>query len=159
MSTKYFVDEGNIISPVLLLSRTIHFNAAHRLYRADRSEEWNRATYGDAANLEGYGHNYALEVSVAGMPDAETSMIVNLTDLDRVLKEEVDRPLDHRHLNFEIPEFADTVPTAENLASWIWRRVEARLAREGWPCRLAALTLTVTPTFAVDLIADGSLVI
>jgi len=137
---------------VLLLSRTIHFNAAHRLRRPDRSEEWNRATYGAAANVEGYGHNYALEVSVAGIPDDQSAMIVNLTDLDRVLKEEVDRPLDHRHLNLEIPEFAETVPTAENLARWIWDRVAARIARERWPCRLASLTLTVTPTFAVEMV-------
>jgi 6-pyruvoyltetrahydropterin/6-carboxytetrahydropterin synthase len=141
---------------VLLLSRTIHFNAAHRLFRNDRSEEWNRSTYGDASNREGYGHNYALEVSVAGTPHAESAMIVNLTDLDRLLKEEVDRPLDHRHLNFEVPEFAETVPTAENLARWIWDHVAARIAREAWPCRLASLTLTVTPTFAVEMV-DGEL--
>jgi 6-pyruvoyltetrahydropterin/6-carboxytetrahydropterin synthase len=139
---------------VLLLSRTLHFNAAHRLFRPDRSEEWNRSTYGTAANPEGYGHNYALEVSVTGEPDPESAMIVNLTDLDRVLKEEVDRPLDHRHLNHEIPEFATIPPTAENLAGWIWTRVAARLEREGWRCRLASLTLTVTPTFSVELVAD-----
>ena len=139
----------------LLLSRTIHFNAAHRLRRPDRPEEWNLATYGPGANAASYGHNYSLEVSVAGEPDAENGMIVNLTDLDRVLKEEVDRPLDHRNLNEEVDEFRTAVPTAENLARWIWRRVEARLAREGWPCRLAALTLRVTPTFAVELVAPG----
>ncbi len=82
-------------------------------------------------------------------------MIVNLTDLDRILKEEVDRPLDHRNLNEEVEAFRTAVPTAENLASWIWRRVEARLTREGWPCHLAALTLRVTPTFAVELVAPG----
>jgi len=140
---------------VLFLSRTIHFNAAHRLFRPDRTEDWNRATYGTAANPEGYGHNYGLEVSVTGTPDAENSMIVNLTDLDRVLKEEVDRPLDHRHLNHEVPEFATLPPTAENLAAWIWRRVAGRLSLEGWPCRLAALTLTVTPTFAVEMVEDA----
>jgi 6-pyruvoyltetrahydropterin/6-carboxytetrahydropterin synthase len=79
---------------------------------------------------------------------------VNLTDLDRVLKEEVDRPLDHRHLNAEIPEFAKTVPTAENLARWIWDRLAARLAEEGWPCRLASLRLTVTPNFSVELVSE-----
>jgi len=140
---------------VLLLSRTIHFNAAHRLYRPDRSEEWNRAAYGTAANPEGYGHNYALEVSVAGEPDPENAMIVNLTDLDRMLKEEVDRPLDHRHLNLEVAEFAAEPPTAENLARWIWRRVASRIAREGWRCRLASLTLTVTPTFSVELVDEA----
>ena len=139
--------------PMLLISRTIHFNAAHRLYRRDRPDEWNRATFGAASNPAGYGHNYGLEVSVAGEPDPETGMVVNLIDLDRVLKEEVDRPLDHRNLNEEIPEFRDTVPTAENLARWIWDRVDARLRREGWPCRIAALTLTVTPTFRVQLLA------
>ncbi len=136
---------------MVLLSRTIHFNAAHRLFNPQKSEEWNRATYGDAANAAGYGHNYTLEVSVAGEADAETGMLVNLTDLDRLLKEEVDRPLDHRHLNEEIPEFAKTVPTAENLARWIWDRIAARLAKEGWPCRLQSLRLTVTPNFSVEL--------
>jgi 6-pyruvoyltetrahydropterin/6-carboxytetrahydropterin synthase len=139
---------------MVLLSRTIHFNAAHRLVNPGKTEEWNRATYGDAANPAGYGHNYALEVSVAGEADPVSGMVVNLTDLDRVLKEEVDRPLDHRHLNAEIPEFAKTVPTAENLARWIWRRLESRLAKEGWPCRLDTLRLTVTPTFSVELLRE-----
>ncbi len=137
--------------PMILLSRTIHFNAAHRLYRRDRSDEWNRATYGAASNPSGYGHNYALEVAVEGAIDPEDGMVLNLVDLDRILKEEVDRPLDHRNLNEEIPEFRDVVPTAENLARWIWDRVDARLVRDGRPCRVSRLTLTVTPTFRVEL--------
>lgn len=138
---------------MLLLSRTIHFNAGHRLYNPAKSEEWNRATYGDSASPSGYGHNYTLEVSVAGEPAADSSMIVNLTDLDRILKEEVDRPLDHRNLNVEVPEFRTKAPTAENLARWIWDKVAARIEKEKWPCRLAALTLKVTPTFSVELVA------
>ena len=138
---------------MLFLSRTTHFNAAHRLYREDRSAEWNEATYGPAAGSGGYGHNYDLEVTVAGEADPATGMIVNITDLDRVLKDEVDRPLDHRHLNREILEFATTVPTAEHIALWIWERLAARIAREGWPCRLASLRLRATPTFAVELVA------
>ncbi len=137
--------------PMILLSRTIHFNAAHRLFRRDRSDEWNRATYGAASNPSGYGHNYALEVAVAGEIDSEDGMVLNLVDLDRILKEEVDRPLDHRNLNEEIPEFRETVPTAENLARWIWDRVDARLVRDGCRCRIASLVLTVTPTFRVEL--------
>ncbi len=136
---------------MVVLSRTIHFNSAHRLFNPEKSEEWNRATYGDATNAAGYGHNYALEVSVSGHADPVSGMLVNLTDLDRILKEEVDRPLDHRHLNEEIPEFARTVPTAENLARWIWNRIAARIEKEGWPARLQALRLTVTPNFSVEL--------
>ena len=139
---------------MVLLSRTIHFNAAHRLFNPKKSEEWNRAAYGDASNASGYGHNSALDVSVAGEPDPVSGMVVNLTDLDRILKEEVDRPLDHRHLNAEIAEFAQTDPTAENPARWIWDRVAARLAQEGWPCRLHSLRLTVTPNFSVELVSE-----
>jgi 6-pyruvoyltetrahydropterin/6-carboxytetrahydropterin synthase len=117
------------------------------------SDEWNHATFGPGANEAGYGHNYTLEIGVAGDRDTDSGMIVNLTDLDRILKEEVDQPLDHRNLNLEIPGFADVVPTAENLALWIWERVGARLEREKWPCDLVSLALRVTPTFSVELLA------
>jgi len=141
---------------MLLLTRTIHFNAAHRLWNPAKSEEWNLGTFGPGANLAGYGHNYSLEIAVAGSPDPASGMIVNLTDLDRILKEEVDRPLDHRHLNEEIEGFRETVPTAENLALWIWKRVEARLLKDGWPCRLWSLALEVTPTFSVEILAPAA---
>jgi 6-pyruvoyl-tetrahydropterin synthase len=78
-------------------------------------------------------------------------MVVNLTDLDRILKEEVDAPLDHRNLNRDVPEFKALPPTAENLAAWIWRRVADRIAREKWPCRLVHLRLRLTPGFAVEI--------
>ena len=138
---------------MLLLSRTIHFNAGRSLWRPDWPEERNRSVYGDEGP-HGYGHNYDLEVAVAGEVDRETSMIVNLTDLDRVLKEEVDAPLDHRNLNRDVPEFARVSPTAERLAAWIWERVSARIRREGWPCRLAFLKLTLEPGFAVEIVDE-----
>src|SRR5512140_2064332 len=141
---------------MLLLTRTIHFNAAHRLWNPAKSEEWNNATFGPGANLAGYGHNYSLEIAVAGDPDPASGMIVNLTDLDRILKEEVDHPLDHRHLNNEVTEFRETVPTAENLALWIWRRVEARLKTDGWPCRLSNLVVEVAPPFSVERSAPAA---
>lgn len=132
------------------LSRTIHFNAGRSLWRRDWPAEKNRAVYGDEGP-HGYGHNFALEVSVEGPLDPESSMVVNLTDLDRVLKEEVDLPLDHRNLNRDVPEFATLPPTAENLAVWIWDRVSRRIGREGWPCRLVSLRLRPTPDFAVEI--------
>ena len=135
------------------LSRTIHFNSGRSLWRTDWSEEKNRSVYG-SESPHGYGHNYRLEVSVEGPVDPESEMVVNLTDLDRILQEEVDAPLDHRNLNRDVPEFANVPPTAENLAVWIWRRVSARIGREGWPCRLAALSLRLTPDFAVEIERD-----
>jgi 6-pyruvoyltetrahydropterin/6-carboxytetrahydropterin synthase len=135
---------------MIRLARTIHFNAGRSLWRADWPAERNLAVYGEETP-HGYGHNYELEVAVEGEIDPATAMVVNLTDLDRILREEVDRPLDHRNLNRDVPEFAATSPTAENLAAWIWRRVGERVARERWPCRLAFLRLRLTPEFAVEI--------
>src|SRR3989442_7421108 len=132
---------------MIRLSRTVRFNAGRSLWRKDWPPEKNRSVYGDES-AHGYGHNYALTVAVEGEIDAETAMVVNLTDLDRILKEEVDAPLDHKNLNRDVPEFEKLPPTAENLASWIWKRLEKRIAREGWPCRLAHLRLTLEPGFA-----------
>jgi 6-pyruvoyltetrahydropterin/6-carboxytetrahydropterin synthase len=135
---------------MIRLSRTIHFNAGRSLWRRDWTPERNLAVYGDEGP-HGYGHNYELEVVVEGAVDPETSMVVNLTDLDRILKEEVDRPLDHRQLNRDVPEFASTPPTAENVAAWIWKRVGARIEREKWPCRIVHLRLRLTPHFSVEI--------
>ena len=132
------------------LSRAIHFNAGRSLWRPAWSPERNRAVYGDEGP-HGYGHNYSLEVEVDGTIDPQTGMVVNLTDLDRILKEEVDLPLDHRNLNQDVPDFASVPPTAENVAAWIWRRLETRIQKEGWPCRLARLRLTLEPGFAVEI--------
>ena len=135
---------------MIRLSRKIHFNAGRSLWRPGWTAEKNRAVYGEESP-HGYGHNFELEVAVAGNPDAQTGMVVNLTDLDRVLRDEVDLPLDHKNLNQDVPGFADTPPTAENLAAWIWTRVAARIAAEGWPCRVVFLRLRLAPDFAVEI--------
>jgi len=135
---------------VIRLSRTIHFNAGRSLWRLEWTAEKNRALYGEEGP-HGYGHNYVLEAAVEGEPDPVTGMLINLTELDRVLKEEVDQPLDHKNLNLDVPAFRDAPPTAENLAAWIWERVASRIRREGWPCRLAFLRLRLTPDFAVEI--------
>jgi 6-pyruvoyltetrahydropterin/6-carboxytetrahydropterin synthase len=135
---------------MIRLSRTIHFNAGRSLWREDWPPEKNRVVYGEEGP-HGYGHNYELEVAIEGQIDRETAMLVNLTDLDRILKEEVDRPLDHKNLNRDVADFADVAPTAENLAAWIWKRISARIERERWPCRLAHLRLRLTPEFAVEI--------
>jgi len=135
---------------MIRLSRTIHFNAGRSLWRPQWSDEENRRVYGDEGP-HGYGHNYVLDLEVAGETDPQTGMVINLTDLDRILKEEVDAPLDHRNLNQDVPEFARTPPTAENVALWIWRRVSARVQRDGWPCRVVRLRLELAPDFAVEI--------
>jgi 6-pyruvoyltetrahydropterin/6-carboxytetrahydropterin synthase len=136
------------------LSRTIHFNAGRSLWRPEWSPEKNREVYGEEGP-HGYGHNYRLEVEVEGEIQPETGMVVNLTDLDRILKQEVDTPLDHKNLNFDIPEFAKVPPTAENIAVWIWRKLSDRIRREGWSCQISHLRLTLEPGFAVEIEGSG----
>ena len=115
--------------PRVDLTRTVRFSAAHRYYRPDWPEERNRREFGPCSNEHGHGHNYTARVTVSGEISAATSMVMNLAAFDTILAEEITEPLDHRHLNHDVPEFAfgKTVPTAEALAVYIWERIVKRL--------------------------------
>jgi 6-pyruvoyltetrahydropterin/6-carboxytetrahydropterin synthase len=96
------------------LTRRYRFSASHRLHSAGMSHDENQATYGKCNNPYGHGHNYSLEVTVSGQVDHQTGMVCNLVDLDRVVEREVVSRYDLENLNL-LPEFAQTVPTTENL--------------------------------------------
>jgi len=96
------------------LTRRYRFSASHRLHSAEMSADENRATYGKCNNPHGHGHNYALEVTVGGPVDPDTGMICNLVDLDGFVEREVLSRYDLGNLNL-MREFAETVPTTENL--------------------------------------------
>ena len=134
--------------------RTVHvcrkarFCAAHRYHNPAWSEERNREIFGPCNNRFGHGHNYEVEVTVSGEVDAATGMVVNLKEIDGVLRTEVVERLDHRHLNEELPEWKDRVPTTENLAIAIWERIEPKLRRRN--ARLHRVRLYESP----DLYAE-----
>ena len=102
----------------VLVARRRAFSSAHFYHQEKFSEEENRDVFGRCFTPNGHGHNYVLEVFVAGPIDPETRLVVNLGDLDGILFRVTD-PLDHHHLNFDIPEFATTVPTTENIAHYL----------------------------------------
>lgn len=102
------------------LTRRAYFCAGHRYWRDDWPAEKNRAVFGACAHKHGHGHNYTLDVTVAGAIDPVTGMVVNLTELDRVIQERVVHRLDHRNLNADVPELTDRTPTTEVLAGFIW---------------------------------------
>lgn len=102
------------------LTRRYWFSASHRLHSASMSAEENRRTYGKCNNPHGHGHNYALEVTVAGPVDAETGMICNLADLDAFVDEKIVQRFGHENLN-TLEEFSQLVPTTENLCIEIYR--------------------------------------
>lgn len=113
----------------VLLTRVVTFSAAHRYYRPEWSRRRNVETFGPCANEHGHGHTYRCHVTVAGPLEQDTGMVMNLTELDHVLREEVLERFDHRHMNFDVPEFApgNQIPTSEALAVFVWHRVAKRL--------------------------------
>jgi len=112
---------------MILLTRKAEFSAAHFYFNPAWSEDENERVFGRCANRQGHGHNYTLEVTVAGEPDPVSGFVVDLKQLKDILESEVISVYDHRHLNFEVPEFASTVPTTENIAVAIWRRLDGKI--------------------------------
>ena len=126
------------------LTRRATFSAAHYYWNDDWTPDKNEQVFGRCANRNGHGHNYTLEVTVAGEPDPVTGFVVDLKWLKDVIEREVMVAWDHRHLNLEVPEFAKAVPTTENLAIAAWRRLEpAVTAASG--ARLSRVRIYETP--------------
>ncbi len=112
---------------MILLTRKAEFSAAHYYWNDEFSEEENARIFGKCANRNGHGHNYTLEVTVEGEVDPVSGFVVDLKWLRDVMEREVIKVYDHRHLNFEVPEFQKTIPTTENIAIAIWNRLEPNL--------------------------------
>jgi 6-pyruvoyltetrahydropterin/6-carboxytetrahydropterin synthase len=110
------------------LTRTVGFRAVHRLYRIDWTPERNRQAFGPLSDPPGHPHDYTCAVTVAGPLDPLMGMVMDLVELDRILRDEIVTPLEGRNLNQEVAEFAaGTLPTCESLAAWVYRRVASRL--------------------------------
>jgi 6-pyruvoyltetrahydropterin/6-carboxytetrahydropterin synthase len=108
------------------LTRCYEFSASHRLHSSGLSEAENQRIYGKCNNPWGHGHNYRLEVTVAGPVSAATGMVMNIVDLDRLVQDEVLDPFDHKNLNLDVEHFRDIVPTSENLLLEIAARLAGR---------------------------------
>lgn len=135
----------------VFVTREVHFNAAHRLHNPGRSAAWNRARFGPCNNPRWHGHNYVLQVTVAGVPDPDTGYVVDLGELKGVLEAAVVRPCDHRNLNEEVPWLRGVNPTTENLVVAFWERIEPRLPRG----RLHRVRLYETPRNFADYHGPG----
>jgi 6-pyruvoyltetrahydropterin/6-carboxytetrahydropterin synthase len=129
---------------MVFLTRRATFSASHYYWNEAWSAEKNQQVFGRCANRNGHGHNYTLEVTVAGRPDPTTGFVVDLKWLKDVIEHEVLAAYDHRHLNLEVPEFAAKVPTTENIAIEAWRRLEPAVSAAGG-ARLACVRVYETP--------------
>lgn len=112
------------------VSRRAHFNAAHRLYRADWSFEKNDSVFGKCNNANFHGHNYELIASITGEVDPETGYVIDIKELSEIIYEEVEVPFDHKNLNLDVPEFAQLNPTAEHIAYVIWNKLRVHIRPE-----------------------------
>ena len=105
------------------ICRKGHFNAAHRLYNNNWSKEKNKKVFGICSNENFHGHNYELTVKIYGELDKETGMVFELKRMKDIIKKEVEDILDHKNLNLDIPYFKNVIPTTENLAIFIWKKL------------------------------------
>ncbi|MBT9330656.1 6-pyruvoyl trahydropterin synthase family protein [Paracidobacterium acidisoli] len=112
---------------MILLTRRAEFSASHFYWNDDWSAEENERVFGKCANRNGHGHNYTLEITVSGDVDAKTGFVVDLKELKEILEREVVSVYDHRHLNYEVPEFRDAIPTTENIAIAVWKRLDGKI--------------------------------
>lgn len=115
----------------IYISRREHFNAAHRLWRADWTEEQNEAVFGRCSNKNWHGHNYDLFVTVKGVPSEETGFVIDLKALSKIIKTEVIDHLDHRNLNLDVPFLHGMLASTENVAIQIWKQIEEPIRKAG----------------------------
>ena len=110
--------------------RKAHFNAAHRLYRKDWSDEKNFDVFNKCSNPYYHGHNYELIVSVTGEIDQETGFVMDLAILRKLIKEEIEEVFDHKNLNIEVEEFKNLNPTAENISVVIYNKLRKKISED-----------------------------
>ena len=109
------------------LTRKAEFSASHAYHNPNFTPEENQRIFGKCNNPHGHGHNYTLEVTVKGPVDERSGFVMDLKQLKDIMNREVIDAFDHRHLNYEVPEFKQQIPTTENVAIAIWRRLEGKL--------------------------------
>ena len=133
--------------PVARITRRATFAAAHVLCRPDWDDEHNREVFG--ACVSEHGHNYVLEVTVSGPLDPDTGMIINLKQLDAVIRSRFIDCVDHRHLNRDVPFLRDVIPTAENIALAAWRVLQPVLL----PIELVRVRVTESENNSAEVVA------
>ena len=112
------------------VNRKAHFNAAHRVFNKNWSDEQNFEVFGKCSYPNYHGHNYEIIVAVKGEVDPETGFVMNLDELRKIIAIEVEDYLDHKNLNVDIEEFKTINPTAENIVILIWNKIRAKLATD-----------------------------
>lgn len=128
--------------------RRERFNAAHRLFRKDWSDEKNLEVFGKCSNPNWHGHNYELFITVKGEVNPETGFVINLKDLSNILRKKVIDKVDHRNLNLDVDFMQGKITSAENIAIGIWNEIESDVRALG--CDLHCVKLVETENNVVE---------
>jgi len=137
LSFKISADEEN----VMRVTQQFEFSAAHRLHSPQLTAENNLEVFGKCNNPHGHGHNYVVEVTLAGSPDPTTGEVLSIPQLQRIVKSRVIQPLDHKNLDVEIEFFRNVCSTVENIATYIFRQLDGQFA----PAQLDSIRVYETP--------------
>jgi len=132
--------------PKVFVTRKVRFNAAHRLHNPDKSDEWNRETFGKCNSPNWHGHDYRMEVTVAGTPDPDTGYVVDLSDLSRIVHQKVVDKCDHSNLNLDVDFLTGIIPSTENLVIAFWNQIEPEISGG----KLASIRLFETERNSVE---------
>ncbi len=135
---RFAVESGD--PTMVQFTQAFEFAASHRLYCSEWSESENRRVFGKCANANGHGHNYVVEVTVAGRPEEKTGSVTDLAFMQSVVRERVIEPFDHKFLNLDCAEFASINPSVENIAMVIWERLSGAFEK----CRLTRIRVWET---------------
>ena len=113
---------------MIYVTRRVTFSASHRLFNPRLSDKENEDLFDKCANKHGHGHNYVMEVTVAGEPREHTGYVVDLKKLKEILKLEIVDKVDHRHLNEDVDFMKGIIPTAENIAKAFWKILQPKIS-------------------------------
>lgn len=131
---------------MVLVTRRETFSASHRLYNPELTDEQNHELFDKCANPNGHGHNYVLEVTIAGEPKDETGYVMDLKKLKEIIRSEVISKVDHKHLNFDVDFLHDVIPTSENIVKAIWDILKNKMG----DVRLYSIRLAETENNSVE---------
>ena len=139
---------------MLYIHRKEHFNAAHKLWNPDWSEEKNFEVFGPCANENWHGHNFELIVTVKGTPDPETGFVVDLKKLSSLVKQEIIEKVDHKNLNLDVPFMEGKLASCENLVSEFWNILSPLIGDLNPKAKLHRLRLFETSRNFVDYFGE-----
>ena len=133
---------------MVFLTRRERFNAAHRLFKSEWTDQQNFEVFGKCSNPNWHGHNYTLFVTIKGEPNPETGFVINLKQLSKIVRERIIEQADHKNLNLEVPFMKGKIPTAENIAIAIWQEIEADIIKLN--CNLHCIKVVETENNSVE---------